>query len=182
MIRKGLTLSSSLVAIALVAGCQTTADKQREADQAQAQADQKRTAAEEQANQKAAEAQNAAQQEITNAQRKADEKQNAVLAALTHEQADRLSKVNDALDDLRGKIAELQTAANAETVAKNQTADGRVLSDLIARREVLTADATAIPGATPTAWPGLEDKIDKDLDAFRSLARTASVHIKSAPR
>jgi F0F1-type ATP synthase membrane subunit b/b' len=176
------TVSVVLVAGSLAVGCEDAAEKQRQADQAQAEANQKKAAAEVEAMQKAARANNEAEQQIANAQRKADQKQNEATASLTKEQIDRLSKVNDALDDLRAKIGELQFAANAETAGSKQADDGHVLNDLVARRDTLSDDASAVPSSTPTSWPALQDKIDKDLDSYRSLARTASAHIKSAPR
>jgi hypothetical protein len=182
MIHLRSILSFSLVAVAGLVGCDNTADKQRQADQAQAAADQKRAAAEEEARQKVAEAQNAAQQAVTKAQQQADEKQNAALASLTKEQMDRLAKVNGAIDDLNGKINDLATSSNAETVPSRKAEDHQMAIELSAHLEALRADAAAITAATPMTWPSVEQHIDKDLDDYRSSARTAAIVIKTSPR
>jgi hypothetical protein len=172
----------SLMTLTGLAGCDSTADKQREADQAQAAADQKRAAAEEQAQQKAAEAQNAAQQTATEAQRKADDKLNAAIATLGKEQLESLTAVNGAIQDLAGKIDDLNTAANAEVKPDKRAADDHVIDDLQGRRNGLIADARAITEATTMTWPALKDKVDKDMGDYRSLVRVASVSITHAPR
>ena len=182
MIRIRYAFALSLAALAGVGGCDNTADKQRQADQAQIAADQKKAAADEEARQKAAEALNAAQQAATKAQHEADEKQNAALASLNKEQLDRLSKINSAIEDLNGKLMDLGTSSNAETTPGRKAEDGQLASELAARLEGLRADGTAITAATPMTWPTVEQRIDKDLDAYRSSAQTASIRIKTSPR
>jgi hypothetical protein len=171
----------SLVALTGLAGCESTADKQREADQAQAAADQKRAVAEEQANQKSSEAQNAAQKTTTEAQRIADDKQSAAVATLQTERLETLTAVNGAIEDLAGKIDDLNAAANAEPKADKKAADVQVVSDLQARRNGLIADARAITEATTMSWPPLKDKVDKDMGDYKSSARVASFRITQAP-
>jgi hypothetical protein len=182
MARARLALSLSILALAGLPACENTADKQRQADQAQAAADQKKAAAEEEAQHKAAEAYNAAQQVATNAQRKADDKETAVLTKLSKEQVDSMSKVSSAIQDLNGKLDELNAASKAETEANKQAEDTRLTTDLSARIAILQADEKAIVESTAMSWPTVEAKVDKDLDGYRSSARTASVRIKSAPR
>jgi hypothetical protein len=182
MKRTRIVLSLSLVTLAGLSACENTADKQREADQAQALADQKKAAAQQEALQKTAEAQNAAQQEITKAQRQANDKQNAVLATLSEEQLDRMSKLNGAIQDLNGKLDDLNVASRAETNPSKKEEDSSLALELSVRLDTLRADGRAITEATTVSWPTVEAKVDKDLDVYRSSARTASAHIKSAPR
>ena len=163
-------------------GCSNPAHNQRETTQAHAEADHSKAAAEHQAQQKATEAQNAAQQQATKEQQKADDKQNEAFSALTTQRDDYLSKVRVALDDLNGKISDLQTASAAETANGQKAEDSRVLNDLYARRDALRADAKSIPGATAMTWPGMKNQVDKDLDDSKSSARTASARIRSSPR
>jgi hypothetical protein len=180
--RIALCTSTSLVALALLAGCENTADKQRKADQAQAEADQQKAMAQQQAQQKAAEAQNSAQQQATKGQETANDLQNQTDAELRREQADYSSKVRGELSDLNGKITDLHGASVAEPTATKKADDDRVLGELSVRRDALSVDVQSIATATATTWPALKDKIDKDLDDSKSSARTALSHIKSSPR
>jgi len=177
-----IAVSLSVAACLGLAGCENTAEKQRQAEQEQVAADQKRAAAEEQVRQKAAEAINAAQQEATKAQREADDKANAALAMLSKDQLDRMSKIHSAVEDLNGKINDLRAASNAEPAPSDKVEDSKVLGELAARRAILDADGRAVAEATTMTWPALKDKVDKDLDDYRSSARTATFHIRSAPR
>jgi hypothetical protein len=183
MFIKRIALMASLVALcpALYA-CDTTADKQRKADQAQLEANQERAAAEEHARQQSAEAQNAAQQQASQEQRKADRAQNAAYAELGQEEGAYSSKLNDVIDDLNGKVNELEAAAAAEQKASKREEDSQVLRDAVDHRETLTADARAVPYATTMSWPDLKAKIEKDLEDARPVARSAAAHIRSSPR
>jgi hypothetical protein len=177
-----IVFALSLAALNGITACQNTADKQREADKAQAIADQKKAAAQQEALQKAVEAENAAQQEITKAQRQADDKQNAALATLSTEQVDRMAKVNEAIEDLNGKLDDLNAASRAETSPSKREEDKRLTLDLATRLDTLRADGRSIGEATTVSWPTVEAKVDKDLDGYRYSARTAWARIKSSPR
>jgi hypothetical protein len=167
---------------AAIAACDTTADKQRKADQQQAEANEKTQMAREQAQQQGARAENSAQQEATQEQRKADQAENAAFAELGKEEGDYALRLNDAIDDLAGKSKDLRTAAAAEKDAKRQTDDNRVLDEVTEHRDALLADAKSVPYATTRSWPDLKNRIDRDLEDVDPVARSAAAHIKSSPR
>ena len=63
-----------------------------------------------------------------------------------------------------------------------KTEDGQVIAQVTTHRDVLLSDVRAVPFATAMSWPALKGKIDRDLDDSRTSSRTASAHIKHAPR
>jgi hypothetical protein len=67
-------------------------------------------------------------------------------------------------------------------MATKKAEDSRVLGDLFARRDLLGGDARAISDAASMSWLAVKDKVDRDVADYKSLSRTASARIRSAPR
>jgi hypothetical protein len=180
--RRVTAVLTSSLALILAVGCESTADRQRKADEARAEADQKAAMAQQQAQQQSAAAQNAAQQQATVDQQRADQVQNAATGELMKEGAAYTAKLTLALQEMNGKLNDLHSAGSAETDPQKRVEDDQVFEQLVARREALAADARALPQASTMSWPDLKAKIDRDLDDARPALRSASAHIKRSPR
>lgn len=147
------------------AACQSPADKEREAQKTQIEADKKK-----------AEYETKAAEDSQKEQAKADKDKAEANDALTKDKNDYKDKINKELDDLDKQVGDMQAnAATASAKAKND------LNAVIARRDTLRQDLTRVDGATADQWSGLKDKIDDDVSDFRKAVRTASGEIKAAP-
>jgi vacuolar-type H+-ATPase subunit H len=158
---------SAALAMALVLGCQKSAEQQqREAERAAAEAEQKTNKAAQEANQKS-----------TEAQQKAAKETQDFLATAQREQADYRSKVSDELRSVDKRLADLKVdLANKDggVTYDKSSKNAQEIQRLLARREILMRDMDVINRTQPRDWPSVKSKIDQDLRENAKLPRTGT--------
>jgi chromosome segregation ATPase len=186
MIRKSMGAMGVVIASTLslslglaTAGCNTNAaDKEKEAQKAQMEADQKRA----QADQKTQADKSDDLAAADKAQQKAVDLLAEATQALDKERADYKDKVTKQISDLDGKIAELRASVDNGAPAKKAEYE-RYMTAVQSDRDRLDGDLRSIDNAgDATAWNDLKKKIDGELDAFKKDVRTASSNIKTKAR
>jgi hypothetical protein len=183
MFSKRFALPTSLLVTALFASaCDDAASKTVKAEQAQAEADQKKNQAEQRAAQKTAEAWDAAGQQADKAQQSADRAWDAAAVALNDEKNDYAGRINKVVGDIDARLTDITASAmDAAVSQKRLTKD--VVDNMSRRRDALIDDERALEHATSDGWAALRLKVDTDLDESRTYMRTASARIKaSSPR
>jgi hypothetical protein len=125
------------------------------------------------ANEQAAAARNEAEQKTQGAQATADKDIAAARADFAKAREDYMHSRRIDLEDLDRKIAELE--------AKEKTATGKTKTDLDARLPAIRAQRDAFARhlqgmntATPATWDGAKMNLDKEWDALKSAADSAS--------
>lgn len=182
MISKRIVVPASIVAIALLGvGCDNASTKEQKAEQAQAQADQQKLAAQQEAVDKTAAAWDAAAQQSEQAQAMADRARDAAASATTDEKNDYASRVNKVISDIDTKLADIRESAH-EAGASQRTLSNDVLANMDKRRAALVDDESALDRASSETWPALRLKIDTDLDESKNYLRTASARITGSHR
>ncbi len=162
----------------MIVACQTPADKQRQADEAQGAANQQKTEAQQQAEQKIAEAQRQAQDQANRAQNKANQEKAEAQSMLMKDAGDYRIRIQKVISDGDPKVTAM-TSATSKVVGTKKNDDDRLLKDVAAQRDILIADQAALANVSPPDWPALKAKVDRDLDAYDTAMSAASNHIKT---
>lgn len=157
---KALTIGT--IALAFAVGCETAADQQRKANEAQDEANRKAERAQEDADRTAQKAQADANREIADAQ----EKFSKMREEYRHDLQSKLVEVDK-------EIAELRTQAATETGKKKQQIDAN-LPIIDERRTRLSEAFRELEQASATTWDRAKGEVEKRWDELKHSVESAT--------
>jgi hypothetical protein len=145
------TVTTLVLGATLALGCDTPSKAQKEADQAR-----------QQANESADKAQREADQAKLLAQSNAEHKQQEAALTLASAKSDYKARLTKLLADIDNKVADLR-ADSANTNAKTKANNDLRITNLMAKRDVITRDTTLIDNATADTWDNVKKQVDTDV-------------------
>jgi hypothetical protein len=160
MIRTSIVVTSVL-SLLLMAGCDQASADQRNAANAQAEANAKIVAANTEANQKA----NAAQSE-------ADTRIAAAQASFMKLREDYRHNTTTNLVDLDQRVSNLDSRARLAAGTAKVDLDAK-LRDIHARRDAFTVDYKALDAAAAATWDAVRTNLDREYTALKKLVDEA---------